>query len=189
MERAILFPSEVFPHARRAHQAESGTFRILLELEDGEEFQNAVLHILEPVMVFVKDRRRPADVEVVLGEHAPRKLQHPVDIGFADGIFRGEGGHHGKAFDLLFHGVPGFFGKPDLFQFLMNVVDLGIVVLRFPEFFFNGLQLFAEEEFTLLTVDLLTHVVVDPGIELNDLVFFLQGLYQMLQTLQDIQFP
>ena len=50
-----------------------------LELAHGEVLEDALLHVLQPVVVGLEDARRLGDVEPVLGLDAPRDLEHGVE--------------------------------------------------------------------------------------------------------------
>ena len=52
-----------------------------LQLAHGEVLEDALLHVLEPVVVGVEDARRLGDVEAVLGLDAPGNLEHRVEPG------------------------------------------------------------------------------------------------------------
>ena len=52
-----------------------------LQLAHGEVLEDALLHVLEPVVVGLEDARRLGDVETVLRLDAPGELEHGVEPG------------------------------------------------------------------------------------------------------------
>ena len=66
----------------RARTAPPSTVRprSLAELADREELDDALLHVLETGVVLIEDAARLGEVEVVLGAHVPRDLEHPVEV-------------------------------------------------------------------------------------------------------------
>ena len=52
-----------------------------VELADGEEFEDAVLHVLQAVVVLVEHLRGVVEVEVVVGPGVPGQLGDPLQVG------------------------------------------------------------------------------------------------------------
>ena len=50
-----------------------------LELAHGQVLEDALLHVVQPVVVLVEDARRLGDVEAVLGLDAPGELEDGVE--------------------------------------------------------------------------------------------------------------
>ena len=67
------FAQGSFADAGRADQAEDGAFELLLELDDGQEFQQAVLDFAQAEMLLVQQRGGVGQVQFVLGEFRPRQ--------------------------------------------------------------------------------------------------------------------
>src|SRR4051812_29313586 len=57
--------------AGRTHEAEQGALHLVAELAHGQVLDDALLHLLEAVVVLVEDLLRLGQVEVVLGGLAP----------------------------------------------------------------------------------------------------------------------
>ena len=72
--------------AGRADEAEDRARRVGLELSHREVLEDAVLDLLEVVVVLVEDLARVVDVEVVLGLGAPRQLDEPLEVGADDAV-------------------------------------------------------------------------------------------------------
>src|ERR1044071_7498871 len=69
---AIAFAFDVFPPPRRPAPPR--------QWPGGEELQDAVLRVLQPVVVLVEDRRRAVDVEHVVRARVPRQLGDPLEV-------------------------------------------------------------------------------------------------------------
>src|SRR5690606_41544226 len=73
--RSPLCPSTtLFRSARRSDQAQDGPAHVVLELADREVLQDALLDLLDPVVVRVQHAARVLDVEVVLAHLRPRQI-------------------------------------------------------------------------------------------------------------------
>ena len=72
-------PEARLAHAGRAHEAEERPLRLLLELAHRQVLDDALLDLLEAVVVLVEDPLRLLEVEVVLGGLAPGQRHHPVE--------------------------------------------------------------------------------------------------------------
>ena len=52
---------------------------IQLEFSNRQKLQDAVLHVLETIVILVQDLRRQSEVDLVFGPDAPRELRHPLE--------------------------------------------------------------------------------------------------------------
>ncbi len=66
--------------AGRTHEAEDRPLQALLEGVDGQELEDALLDLLDVVVVLVQDLARAVDVPRVLRDDAPRQAGHPVEV-------------------------------------------------------------------------------------------------------------
>ena len=67
--------------AGRADEAEDRALQVALEREHRDVLEDAVLHLLEVVVVLVEDALRLGDVEAVLADRRPRQVDHPLEVG------------------------------------------------------------------------------------------------------------
>ncbi len=77
--------------ARRSDEAEDRPLAVLLELAHREELDDALLDLLEVVVVVVEDAAGVREVEVVARERLPREAGEPVEVGADDGRLGGVG--------------------------------------------------------------------------------------------------
>ena len=86
--------------AGRPDEAEDRAARVRLELAHGEELEDAVLDLLDVVVVGVEHLARVVEVEVVLGADAPRQRRDPLQVGADDAVLGGLGGQLLQAVQL-----------------------------------------------------------------------------------------
>ena len=61
-------------------QTEDGRFHIALQLQYSEVFEDALLDLLQPKMVLVQDLPGALQIEVVLGNLVPGKIEQEFEI-------------------------------------------------------------------------------------------------------------
>ena len=89
---------------------------ILHQLPDGEELQNALFDLLQPVVVFLKNLLGAADIADFFGFLFPGDGQQPIKVIPRDGGLRRHGRHHFQTLELG-HGVlEGVLGHARRFQ-------------------------------------------------------------------------
>ena len=76
------------PHSRRANKTEDRALHVALELAHRQIFEDALLDLLEVVMVRIQHLPGPGQVHIVRGLTAPGEFQHPLQIGPDDPVFR-----------------------------------------------------------------------------------------------------
>ena len=201
----MLFPRLVFrrqavprsrgwrpsPLALRPHSLLGLDAALLDELAHRQELQDAILHLLQVVVIFIQHLTSMGDVQIVLAQIAPRQLHQPVKIGLDHGVLGGLGGIFSMRFNsrrASFWASGGQMGLGDaalisdasasrfvgLSQFLTDGFELlaqGVVALGLVHFYrsFFGDLLANGEDFLLVGEDSdeQTHLVVD-GIGFQD---------------------
>src|SRR5262249_53016761 len=89
-------------HPGRADEAENRSLQGFLQSMDREVLEDALLDLLDVVVVLVQNLARALDVLRVGRENAPGEACHPVEIGADDRRLRGVGMAAREALDLLF---------------------------------------------------------------------------------------
>ena len=148
-------PERRLADARRADEAEDRAARVGLELAHGEELEDAVLHLLDVVVVAVEDPARLLQVEVVVG----RDLDHgsdgePLEVAADHAVLGRLRRQALEALQLalgLLHRVLGQVGGLDL---LAQLGGLGLRLVDLAELVLDRLELLAQEELALALVDL-----------------------------------
>ncbi len=145
-----------------SRQEDDGAGDLALHDAHGQEFEDAFLDVFEPVVVLVQDPPGALEVQFVLGVVTPGQQGDPVQVVAGDGVFGGAGLQHGELVHFLVHPLAGLVGEGEFFEALFEFVELGgAVVLGDPQFFLDGLELLAQEEFALLGLHALFDGVAD----------------------------
>ena len=137
-------------NARRTHEAEDGSVRLGIELVHAQKFQNAVLDLVQAVVVLVEDGLGILYVQIVLGDLVPGQFAQKFQIGADDIGLGGISVHEGEAAQLLVGLLLHFLGQMGLFQgFLEALQLLGRVFLQIAQLVAYGLELLAQVEVLL----------------------------------------
>ena len=73
-------PKRGFAHARRPVKAQNRRFQVLLQLEHGNVFEDALLHLFKAEMVGIEDFLGLFEVKFILGELAPGQVQQEFNV-------------------------------------------------------------------------------------------------------------
>src|SRR5512134_1730196 len=103
------FSERGLSHARRPDEAEDGALHLFLELPDREVFDDALLHLLQVVVVLLEHLLRGLEVQVVLRRLAPGEFGQPFDVGPGHGRLGRVGVHPLEPPELLLRLLGGLF--------------------------------------------------------------------------------
>ncbi len=84
-------PSDVLPTPGGPDEGQDGTADLVGKAAHREVLEDALLDLLEAVVILIEDARGLLQIEVVLGRDVPRQADQPVDVG-ADHSDLGRGG-------------------------------------------------------------------------------------------------
>src|SRR5207253_4953729 len=138
-----------FAYARRADQAKNRPLQFVLQLDDRQELQQAVLYFAQSVMLFVENAGRGREVNFVLGRFRPGQTDNPVEVIPRDGVLRSGRRDLLQTVQFLERDFLRVFRKIDFFYLLAQGVDFGRGGIGLAEFALNGADLLAEEEIAL----------------------------------------
>src|SRR5439155_10503874 len=151
------------PDARRPDEAEDRARRVLLQLRDGEVLDDALLDLLEVVVVLVENRAGMPEVQVVLGRRPPREREDPLEVG-PDHPVLGRGRRElCQAVELPASLLVGFVGELRLLDLGAQLGDLGLLLVTLTELVLDRLQLLAQEVLPLA----LLHLGLDLRLDLR----------------------
>ena len=91
--------------AGRSDEAEDRPGQFLLELSDGQVLDDAVLDLLEIVVILVEDRARRLDVDVVGRLGVPRQRHEPIEVRADDAVLRTGLRHFREPIELAIGGL------------------------------------------------------------------------------------
>src|SRR4029079_1738607 len=103
-------PERGLADAGRADEAEDRAGDVLLELRDGELLDDAVLDLLEVVVLLVEYAPRVFEVEVVLGRLVPGERKDPLEVAADDAVLGRCGRQLGQPVELAACGPGGLSG-------------------------------------------------------------------------------
>src|SRR5580704_1775880 len=171
--------------ARRSDKAKDGALGILHELADGQEFQNAVFHFFQAVMLGVEDIFGGLDVANLFRTFFPGHGEQPINVIAADGRFGGHRRHQFQAFEFgagLFEDVLGHAGGIDL---LLQLFDF--VFLAPAKFLLDGLELFVQVILFLRALHLALHAGIDVAVDVQLFQLDFQYVGDAIQALKRVR--
>ena len=115
-----------FAYARRSDKTKNRTFRILHQPANGEKFENALLDLLETVMIAFENLARVLQIANFLGLLLPRHREQPIEVVARNGGF---GRHRRHAFQTLqfrHRLIEGVLGHARGFDLLLQLVELAL---------------------------------------------------------------
>ena len=149
--------------------------------------EDALLDLLEAVVVLVEDDRGLADVEVVLGRDVPGQADEPVHVGADDADLGGCGRDPAHALDFLERAGLHVVGHARALDLLAELVDLGLLRVVLAELALDGLQLLAEDVLALGLVELRLDLGLDAALQLEDLDLAGEEGRHELEPLDDVE--
>ena len=172
--------------ARRAGEAEDRALHVLLELADGQVFEDPLLDLLQVVVVVVEDLAGAPQVEPVAAGLAPGEDRQPVEIGPDDRVFRRAGMHPGQPLELALGLGLDLDRRVGLLDPLPQLADLGVLALALAQLLLDRLELLPEEMVPLGLGELAADLLLDLGRQLQDRELARQVLAQPLQPGADV---
>src|SRR5690606_38808552 len=139
-------------HARRSGEQQDGSLVHLesvelaltgpfgLELAYSEVLEDAVLDLLQPVVILVEDLLGFLEVEAVLGAHVPGELGDGREVGADDGGFGRVGMHARQAVELALSLLHGGLWQVERLELLAERLDLVLLVVRSGELLLQRLD-------------------------------------------------
>ena len=151
-------------YARRTVEAEDRTLAAAVQCSYGEEFQNALLHILHAVVVVVQNALGTGQTEVVLGVGVPRQIYHGLQESYLYRIVRTLRVQRVELGNFFLEDFGSFLAPVLLFRLLQNLLLLRTGV-SFYQFFPDVLDLLLEEVFLLLLIKVVVGFVLNLSLD------------------------
>ena len=172
--------------ARRADETENGRMLLLRKLMDGEIFEDALLDLLEPVVILVQDVFRRLDIEIILRHDRPRQLKQGLDVGAYDAHL----GRHAclslHAMDFLLDRLLHFLWIATLGELLAVRLDILRLVVLVAEFLLDRFDLLAQVVVLLDLLHLLAHAHADLALHLQHFELARQHFVEKLHAALDV---
>jgi hypothetical protein len=142
--------------------------------------EDALLDLLEAVVVGVEDLPGILDVEVVLGALGPGEVGDPVQVGPGHGVLGAGGGDALEPVQLLHRHLLDLGGQAGLLEPLAELVELLLLLAELSQLLLDGLELLAQVVLALRLRHLALHGGVDLVGELEDLPLPVEELENQL---------
>ena len=172
-------------HARRPDKAEDRAPGVLHQAAHRQELQDALLDLLQAVVVALEHLLGELEVADLLGFLLPRHRQQPVEIVARDGRF---GRHRRHVFQplQLGHGLlERVLRHAGGFDALLQLVDLAL--LAAPQLLLDGLDLLVEVVFFLGLFHLPLHAALDGAVDVELLDFDIEHFGHPRQAVDRIE--
>ena len=179
-------PERRLADAGRADEAEDRAARVRLQPPHGEELDDAVLDLLDVVVVGVEHLARVREVEVVLGRRVPRQRRDPLQVGADDAVLGRRLGQPLEPRELAVGDLADLLGQLDLGELLAQLLDLGLGRVALAELLLDRLELLAQQVLALGLVELGLDLRLDPRAHRGDLELVGEDLRQPPQPLGDV---
>ena len=179
-------PERRLADAGGAEQAEDGALLVLLELAHREKLEDALLDLLEAVVVLVEDLAHGRDVHVVGRGRRPRQVEDPVEVGAHHRVLGRPDLHRAQAPKLLLRDRLGLAGQSSLDDALLEPVEVALVAVVLAELLLDGLELLAQHVLALVFAHLLLDLGVDALAHLQDLELAREQAQHLADALLDL---
>ena len=153
--------------SRRAGERQDRRLRLLDQGAHGEELEDAVLDLLEPVVVLVEDPFGALEVAALLRLLVPRHRDQPVEIVARDGRLGRHRRHRLEALEFLDRLLGDLFRHLRLFDLLLQLVDLVALLVLAAQFLLDRLHLLVEVVLLLRLLHLLLDARLDAAVDLE----------------------
>ena len=174
-------------HARRSDEAEDRPLDVGLHLAHGEVLEDAVLHLLEVVVVVVEDLLGLGEVDLDLAALVPGQRDQPVQVGPGDRVLGRGRGHAREALELPQGLLLGLLGHPRRLDLLAQLGRLALLVVVVAELLLDGLHLLAQVVLALVLLELALHLALDLAADLEHLEVLHQHLVDALEARVDVE--
>ena len=186
MARAMERPSEVLPTPGGPTKHRMGPLVSAPQPAHGQVLEDALLHLVEAVVVVHEDLLGLSQVQVVGRRGGPRQRQDPVEVGAGHRVLRRRRHHLLQPPQLPLHRLLRLRRQLRRLGALAQLVVLGAGGVRPGELLLDLAELLAQVMLALGLAHLLLDLVLDAGADLEDLLLPRQHPRHELQALGDV---
>ncbi len=152
-----------------------------LQPAHGQVVQNAVLHLLQIVVIGVEDLLRLRDVDLDTRRLLPRQHRQPLDVVAGEAVVGSHGRHARQAAKLLQRFFLHVVGHARGFDLLAQLFGIARGLVLLAQFLLDGLHLLAQVVLALRLLHPVLHFALDLVAQLLDLQLLGQVLVDLLQ--------
>mmetsp|Transcript_21602 Transcript_21602/g.54383 ORF Transcript_21602/g.54383 Transcript_21602/m.54383 type:complete len:276 (-) Transcript_21602:598-1425(-) len=183
-------PNGRLPHAGWAHEAQDLPLRGAPQPAHGDKLQDALLHVLQPIVVLVQHGLRMRDVQLLRAVAPPRHGREPLEVVARDVELAGGGLQAAQLGQLLVHHLAVLLRGvwPELLKLLLELAhQRGLVVLLQPELLLAVLHVLHQHVAPVVRADLPLHLPADVALQLHQLQLLLQQQQRGAHALRNVQ--
>ena len=138
-------------------------------------------------MVFIQNRLRFFNLDIVLGALAPGQTHQPIDVRPRDRVLRSLWRHLGQPVQLLLSLLLRFLRHASLIDPFLQLLDLHDPFVLLAQFFLNRLHLLTEEIFLLTLFKLALHLRLDLAPQFQQFQFLVKIHQEPYEPILDVQ--
>jgi hypothetical protein len=187
IDEAIERPRLVLPTPGGAHEAENRPLDVGFHLADGQVLEDALLDLLEVVVVVVEDLLGLDEIDLGLRPLRPGQSHEPVEVGARHGVFGGGGRHLAQAVQLAQGLLLRLVGHARGFDLVAELVVFALLVVAFAQLLLDGLHLLAQVVLALVLLQLGLDLALDLVADLEHLEVFHQDLVEPIEPRADLE--
>ena len=170
-----------FADAGRADQTDDLPLRLIAQLADSELFDDALLDLIQTVVVAVKLFAHSLQIDILLCRRIPRKLQNGVDVGLDHAGFVGADRQTLQSRTFLHQRFFDLFGQLHIGDLLAQFVDI-VEFAAITQLVADHVHLLAQIVIALALVDALLRLFHDILFDAHDEDLVLHGVDQHLKA-------
>ncbi len=174
-------------HAGRADEAQDRALARRVQLAHREVLEDALLDLLEPVVVRVEDAPRFGDVDRRARIRRPRQLDQPVEIGADHRVLAGALGHALEALQFLARLLLDVLRHLRVGDRLVELGDLRGALVAFAQLLLDRAHLLAQQVLAIGVVDRFARLRVDLARDLQHLDPVRQELEQLVEARLEVE--
>ena len=148
-------------HSGRADKAQNRRAGVRLQASHGQLFKDAVLDLLDSVVVLIEDLSSPFQIEIVLGRLIPWNRDDPVEVGPDDRVLCRGRRDPSQTVEFTLGRDAHFGGRLALVKAGSQLVDLSLSLIGLAEFLLDRFQLLTEKELSLALLHVRLDLVLD----------------------------
>ncbi len=172
-------------HAGRTDEAQDGRLQLVDALLHREILDDALLDLLEAVVILVEDAHGVREVLADLALLAPRQGRERVDERAHDGRFGGHGRHHLELLELGHRLGFRLLRHARGLDLLLHLLEVGVLV-ALAQFLLDGLDLLVQVVLALALLHLALDAAADALLDLQDVDLALDDAEEVLEPLADL---
>src|SRR5262245_380268 len=174
-------------HPRGTDEAQDRALAGRIQLAHGEIFENALLDLLEPIVIGLENATGVRDVDGLGIRVLPRKLHEPVEVGTYHRVLTRAFGHALESLQLLARLLLDLLGHLRLGDLLLELRYLGRVLVGVAQLLLYGAHLLAQQMLPASRIERFLGALVDLVRQAQNLGAAREVLEQLVEARLEIE--